>query len=82
LKRAKFAVPFRYIDPPVRHGFIPACFQGVPYCRKKGSSPGLFDVLERLAIDTGCASVPLGCTVSLFEGLDLSNMHEQTPEAM
>src|ERR1017187_10145616 len=58
------------------------CFQVFPYCRKKGGSPGLFDVHKRLAIDAGCASIPLGRTVSLFEGLDLRDMHEETPEAM
>jgi len=49
---------------------------------RKAARPACSMFLERLAIDPGCASVPLGCTVSLFEGLDLRNMHEQTPEAM
>ena len=82
LKRAEFALPFRYLYPAIRLGFILACFQVFPYCRQKAGSPRLFDALKRLAIDAGRAAVPLGSTVSLFEGLGLRDMYEETPEAM
>ncbi len=49
---------------------------------QKSGAPGFLDVRKCLAINTGCASVPFGYAVSLFEGLHLRGMHEQTPEAM
>ena len=39
LERTEFAVPLRYVNPPVWHGFIPVCFQVFPYCREKASPP-------------------------------------------
>jgi hypothetical protein len=82
LKRSEFAIPLRYFYPPVGRGSVSVRFQVFPYCHQEVSPPGLFDVRKRLAIDAGCASISSGRTVSLFEGLELRNVHEETPEAM
>jgi hypothetical protein len=82
LKRSDFTVALRDLHPAVRHGFIPACNEVFPHRRKKHRSSRRFDVLKLLAIDPGSTTVTLRDTVSLFEGLDLRDMHEQTPETM
>jgi hypothetical protein len=82
LKRSDFAIALRYIHPTIGHGFVPACDEVFPYDLKSGGSPGLFYVCKCLAIDAGRASFSFSRAVSLFEGLDLRNMHDETPEAM
>src|ERR1700681_2818051 len=82
LKRSEFALSLRDLHPAVRPGLIPACDEVFPHCRKKRRSPRRLDVLEFLAIDPGGTAVALRYTVSLFEGLNFRDVHEQTPETM
>jgi hypothetical protein len=82
LKCSDFAVALRDLHPAVRHGFVPACDKIFPHrCEKRGQPRGL-DVLEALAVDAGATAVPFSDPISLIKGLDLRDVHEQTPETM
>ena len=50
-------------------GFVPACFEVVPYSRKETIQPDGFDGLKCLTVDPSRTTVPLGYTVGLFEDL-------------
>ena len=50
-------------------GFVPACFEVVPYSRKETIQSDGFDGLKCLTVDPSRTTVPLGYTVGLFEGL-------------
>jgi hypothetical protein len=82
LKRTDFAISLWNIHPAVRLGFVPACYKVFPYGRKNGPSPLGLDVLKALTVDARGTPVSLGVTVSLFEGFNLRNVHEEPPEAM
>src|SRR5215467_15712478 len=50
--------------------------------RKKRSPSRGFNVRETLAVDAGGTAVSFRDTIGLLKGLNVRNMHEQTPEAM
>src|SRR5450432_2154408 len=82
LKRSDFAISLRDLHPAVRHGLVSACDEVLPHGRKKRRPPRRLEVRELLAIDPGGTAVALRYPVSLFEGLDLRDVHEEPPEAM
>src|ERR1019366_1642254 len=82
LQRSDFAVALRDLHPAVRQGFVYACAEVIPHRLKKRGQPRGLDVLEALAVDAGSTAVSFGDPVGLFEGLDLRDVHEQTPETM
>ena len=70
------------VHPAVRMGFVPACFEVVPYSRKETIQSDGFDGLKCLTVDPSRTTVPLGYTVGLFEGLLPCHINEDAPEAM
>src|SRR3954471_21749250 len=82
LKRSNFALPLRNLHPAVRPGLIPACEEVFPYAPKEVGESVSLDIRKTLPIDARSTPVSLGDTISLLQGLDFRNVHEQTPEAM
>src|SRR5439155_16969013 len=82
LKRSEFAIALRDLHRAVRHGLVPACDKVFSHRRKKRSPSRGFNVRETLAVDARGTAVSLRDTIGLLKGLDVRNMHEQTPEAM
>src|SRR2546422_4564375 len=82
LKRSKFSIALRDLHRAVLHGLVPACDKVFSHRRKKRSPSRGFNVRETLAVDARGTAVSLRDTIGLLKGLDVRNMHEQTPEAM
>ena len=82
LKCSDFAITLRDLHPTVRHGFVPACDKLFPHRRQKRDPPRGLDVPEALAVDARGTAVSFGDPISLLKGLDLRDVHEQTPETM
>jgi hypothetical protein len=82
LKYSNFAFALRDLHPAVRDRLIPACDEVFPHRRKKRLPARGLDVRKTPAIDARSTAVSLRDTISLFEGLDFRDMHEQTPETM
>src|ERR1019366_8594913 len=75
--------PSLSVSLPGDSAWVHTClFPSLPVLPPESWPAPPFDALKRLAIDAGRAAVPLGSTVSLFEGLGLRDMYEETPEAM
>src|SRR5277367_1648854 len=82
LQRSDFAVALRDFHPAVRQGLVSACEKVIPHGLKKRGQPRGLDVLEALAIGARGTAVSFGDSVGLLKGLDLRDVHEQTPETM
>ena len=82
LERANFSVVLRDVDLSVRLRFIPACEEIFSYLRQKCGQACRLNIVKALAIDAGGTPISLGDTIGLQERLRLTNMHEDSSEAM